>query len=258
MINLIMGDCLDKTNSIPDKSVDAIICDLPYGTTQNKWDSVIDLDKLWAEYNRVIKDNGAIVLFSAQPFTSALISSNYKNYKYTWYWEKTQSVGHLNAYKQPMRKIEEINVFYKKQCTYNYQLKDKPKKDIRPHSKSGLTGNYGKYNNDQSKNRKIPLDKKLPENLITFANEQKTTHPTQKPLLLIEYLVRTYTNENDIILDNTMGSGTTGVACVNTNRKFIGIEMDENYFNIAELRITEALAKKKEKECGDLKMVSLH
>ena len=223
--------------TIEDNSIDAIICDLPYGTTQNKWDSVIPLDKLWIEYKRVIKDNGAIVLFSAQPFTSALISSNYKNYKYSWYWEKTQSVGHLNAYKQPMRKVEEINVFYKKQCCYNYQLKDKPKKDIRPHSKSGLTDNYGKYNNDQSKNRRIPLDKKLPDNLITFANEQKTTHPTQKPVKLLEYLIKTYTNEGETVLDNTMGSGTTMVACENLNRNGIGIEKEEKYFKIAEQRL---------------------
>ena len=223
--------------TIEDNSIDAIICDLPYGTTQNKWDSVIPLDKLWIEYKRVIKDNGAIVLFSAQPFTSALISSNYKNYKYSWYWEKTQSVGHLNAYKQPMRKVEEINVFYKKQCCYNYQLKDKPKKDIRPHSKSGLTDNYGKYNNDQSKNRRIPLDKKLPDNLITFANEQKTTHPTQKPVKLLEYLIKTYTNEGETVLDNTMDSGTTMVACENLNRNGIGIEKEEKYFKIAEQRL---------------------
>tara|TARA_R110000772_G_scaffold267442_1_gene391572 strand:+ start:64 stop:783 length:720 start_codon:yes stop_codon:yes gene_type:complete len=239
-MNLMLGDCLERMKEIKSGSVDAIICDLPYGTTQNKWDSVIDLDNLWFEYNRIIKNNGAIVLFSAQPFTSVLVSSNYKYYKYTWYWEKTQSVGHLNAYKQPMRKIEEINIFYRKQCTYNYQLKDKPLKDIRPHSKSGSTGNYGRYNNYQSKNRKIPLDKKLPENLITFANEQKTTHPTQKPVALMEYLIKTYTNESETILDNTMGSGSTGVAAKNLNRKFIGIEMDEGYFNIAQDRINNS------------------
>lgn len=237
---IYLGDCLELIpKHVEDKSIDMIFCDLPYGTTQNKWDSVIDLDKLWTEYKRVIKDNGAIVLFSAQPFTSTVISSNYKNYKYSWYWEKTQSVGHLNAYKQPMRKVEELNVFYKKQCCYNYQIKDKPIKDIRPHSKSGLTGNYGKYNNDQSKNRKIPLDKKLPENLITFANEQKTTHPTQKPIELIEYMIKTYTNESDLILDNTCGSGTTGRGAKNLNRDYIMMEMDEAYYDIANKRLED-------------------
>jgi len=235
---IYLGDCLElMPKHLEDKSIDMIFCDLPYGTTQCKWDSVIDLDKLWSEYNRVIKDNGAIVLFSAQPFTSNLISSNYKNYKYSWYWEKTQSVGHLNAYKQPMRKVEEVNVFYKKQCCYNYQLKDKPKKDIRPHSKSGLTDNYGQYDNDQSKNRKIPLDKKLPENLITFANEQKTIHPTQKPLSLIEYMIKTYTNEGDLILDNTCGSGTTGLGAKNLNRNYIMMEQDPKYYEIACKRV---------------------
>ena len=234
---IIQGDCLEKMKLIPDGSIDMILADLPYGTTQNKWDSVIDLNLLWREYRRIIKERGAIVLFSAQPFTSALISSNYRNYKYTWYWEKTQSVGHLNAYKQPMRKIEEINVFYKKQCNYNYQLRDKPKEDIRPHSKSGLTGNYGKYNSDQSKNRKIPLDKKLPENLITFANEQKTIHPTQKPLALFEYLIKTYTNEGDVVLDNVAGSGTTGEACINLNRDFILIEKELNYYQVIKERV---------------------
>ena len=237
---IYLGDCLElMPKHIEDKSIDMILCDLPYGTTQNKWDSVIPLDKLWSEYKRVIKDNGAIVLFSAQPFSSALISSNYKNYKYSWYWKKTQSVGHLNAYKQPMRKIEELNVFYKKQCCYNYQLKDKPTKDIRPHSKSGLTGNYGKYNNDQSKNRKIPLDKKLPENLITFANEQKTTHPTQKPIELLEYMIKTYTNEGDLILDNTCGSGTTGRGAKNLNRNYIMMEQDPKYYEIACKRLQD-------------------
>jgi site-specific DNA-methyltransferase (adenine-specific) len=242
MLNkIIHGDCLQVMKDIPDKSVDCICCDLPYGITQNKWDSVIPLHELWIEYKRIIKENGAIVLFSQQPFTSALISSNYKNYKYSWYWEKTQSVGHLNAYKQPMRKIEEINIFYKKQSTYNYQLTDKPKKDIRPHSKSGGTNNYGCYNNNQEKNRKIPIDKKLPENLLTFANAQKTVHPTEKPISLLEYLIRTYTNTNELVVDNCIGSGTTSVACINTNRNFIGIEKEKKYVDIANKRISDAI-----------------
>ena len=239
MNRLYKGDCLVEMQRIESGSIDAIITDPPYGTTACKWDSVIDFDLMWEQLNRIIKPNGAIVLFSAQPFTSALIGSNYKNYKYSWYWEKTQSVGHLNAYKQPMRKVEELNVFYKKQCCYNYQLKDKPKKDIRPHSKSGLTGNYGEYNNDQSKNRKIPLDKKLPENLITFSNEQKTTHPTQKPLSLIEYMIKTYTNEGDLILDNTCGSGTTGRGAKNLNRDYIMMEMNKEYYEIACKRLED-------------------
>ena len=228
---LMFGDCLERMKEIPDGSVDMILCDLPYGTTQNKWDSIIPFELLWGHYNRICK--GAIVLTAAQPFTSALIMSNVKNFKYQWVWVKTQARGHLNAYKMPMRKHEDVLVFYNKQPTYNPQITKKDKNNIRPHSKSGGTDNYGNFNADQSKNRKIGIDEKMPDSILVFANAQKTVHPTQKPVALMEYLVRTYTNEGDTVLDNTMGSGTTGAACKNTKRKFIGIEMDPTYYGIA-------------------------
>ncbi|MCP4991716.1 MAG: site-specific DNA-methyltransferase [Colwellia sp.] len=218
--------------------VDSIICDPPYGTTACKWDSVIPFNEMWQRLNKLIKPNGAIVLFGSEPFSSALRMSNIKNFKYDWIWEKSQSRGHLNAYNRPMVKHELISVFNVK--SYNYQLTDKPLKNIRPHSKSGKTESLGKYNDCQKRNRRIPLDKKLPESILKFTNAQKTVHPTQKPIALMEYLIRTYTNENELVLDFTMGSGTTGVACKNLNRDFIGIEKVDEYFEIAEKRINES------------------
>lgn len=226
---LMFGDCLERMKEIPDDSVDMVLCDLPYGTTQNKWDSIIPFEELWEQYNRVCC--GAIVLTAAQPFTSALIMSNVRDFKYQWVWEKTQAVGHLNAWKQPMRKHEDVCVFYKKQPTYNPQITDKPKENIRPQtSRTKPTDNYGAHGLDVFK---CPPDKSMPSSLLKFANAQKTVHPTQKPVALMEYLIKTYTNEGDTVLDNCMGSGTTGVACRNTNHKFIGIEMDPTYYGIA-------------------------
>lgn len=237
-IDLQYGDCLGLMKDVRDQSIDLILCDLPYGTTQNKWDSVIPFADLWAAYNRICR--GAIVLTAAQPFTSALIMSNVDNFKYQWVWVKTQSRGHLNAYKMPMRKHEDVCVFYCKQPTYNPQITKKATKDIRKHSKSGPTDNYSNFDGDQSKNRKIAIDEKLPEDVIVFANQQRGVHPTQKPVALMEYLIKTYTNEGDTVLDNCMGSGTTGVACVNTGRNFIGMEQEFKYFRIARQRIKEA------------------
>lgn len=232
-VKLIHGDCLEVMKSIPDGSIDLILCDLPYGTTQNKWDSIIPFGLLWAHYNRICK--GAIVLTAAQPFTSALIMSNVKNFKYQWVWEKTQAVGHLNAWRQPMRKHEDICVFYRKQPTYNPQITDKPKENIRPQTgRTKTTSNYGEHGLDVFK---CPSDKSMPSSILKFSNAQKTEHPTQKPVALMEYLIKTYTNEGDIVLDNCMGSGTTGVACINTGRRFIGIEKDDKYFEIAKKRI---------------------
>jgi len=227
------GDCLEVMQAIPDKSVDMILCDLPYGTTQNKWDSVINLSQMWNEYKRVC--NGSILLFGVEPFSSKLRMSNLTDFKYDWIWCKTQSRGHLNAYKRPMVKHEIVSVFIG--VNYSPILSDKPLKDIRPHSKSGATSSYGAYNQDQSKNRKVPIDKKLPESVLVFSNAQNTVHPTQKPVALFEYLIRTYTNEGDTVLDNCIGSGTTAIACINTNRNFIGIEKEEKYCRIAEERI---------------------
>lgn len=233
---IYLGDCLElMPKHIEDKSIDMIFCDLPYGTTQNKWDSVIPLDKLWSEYKRVIKDNGAIVLFSAQPFTSALIMSNPKLFKYDWTWQKPKGTGHLNAKKQPMRDKEDICVFYKKQCTYNPQMtKGEPYKE-----KSGWKGTEGyegygvdkRLGNDNNGFR-------YPKQVQQFGVvERGTLHPTQKPLSLIEYMISTYTNEGNLILDNTCGSGTTGLGAKNLKRNFIMMEQDPKYYEIACKRV---------------------
>jgi len=237
---LLLGDCLERMKEIPDGSVDMVLVDLPYGTTQNKWDSVIPFDNLWKEYYRVCKENAAIVMFAAQPFTSLLVASNIKDFKYDWVWQKPKGTGHLNAKKQPMRDKEDVLVFYRKQPTYNPQMtegtpyKDKAGKDHS--SNSSMTGSYGSYTNFRNDNNGL----RYPKQVIKFrVVERNTVHPTQKPVDLLEYLVKTYTNGGDVVLDNTMGSGSTGVACLNTNRKFIGIEMDEGYFEIAKKRIEE-------------------
>lgn len=248
-MKLINGDCLIEMQNIPDGSIDAIICDLPYGTTACKWDEIIPFKPLWKQYNRVIKDNGAIVLFSAQPFTSALISSNYKMFKYSWTWDKSRASGFLNAKKQPLRVTEDVCVFYKKQCTYNPILIDRDKKNIRntdyKPNKEGVK-TYGKTRKDFKYNegREIPIDKGYPKNLLHIKtvgtnSKNKRLHSAQKPLELLEYLIKTYSNEDDLILDNTMGSGTTMVACQNTNRNGIGIELDKTYFDIAKKRVKE-------------------
>jgi site-specific DNA-methyltransferase (adenine-specific) len=232
---LFCGDCLEVMPKLADKSIDMIFCDLPYGTTQCKWDSIIDLSKLWSEYERVIKDNGAIVLFSAQPFTSALVMSNPKLFKYDWTWQKPKGTGHLNAKKQPMRDKEDICVFYKKQCTYNPQMTEgMPYKE-----KSGWKGTegYEGYGVDKrlgNDNNGVRYPKQVQQFGVV---ERGTLHPTQKPLALIEYMIKTYTNEGDLVLDNCAGSGTTAIACIKTNRKYILIEKDKKYCKIAKERI---------------------
>ena len=224
---------------IPDNSVDMILCDLPYGTTDCRWDSVIPFDELWAQYNRVTKKNAAIVLFAAQPFTTKLIHSNLKDYKYNWYWVKNYATGHCYAKFQPMRKIEDICVFYKKYPIYNPQGLKKLEKPI-------IKINRKKYKKDlvydmSEKMHKIECTN-YPKNILEFNRDKEKFHPTQKPVRLLEYLIKTYTNENETVLDNCMGSGSTGAACINTNRNFIGIELDDGYFKIATERIGNALA----------------
>lgn len=237
-IQLYQGDCLEKMKEIPDGSIDLVLTDPPYGTTACKWDSVIDLEKMWKELKRVIKPNSAIVLFAAQPYTSVLIASNLKMYKYNWVWKKSQAVGHLNAWRQPMRNTEDVCVFYAKQCLYIPELKDKPMVNQRPvTTRTKTSDNYGNHKLDV---HRCPPDKTMPATILEFNNAQGTLHPTQKPVDLMEYLIKTYSNEGDVVLDFTLGSGTTGVACVNTNRKFIGIEKDEGYFKIAQDRIQAA------------------
>ena len=234
MIQLIKGDCLVEMQNIPDKSIDAIICDLPYGTTQCKWDTIIPFDKLWAQYKRIIKDNGAIVLFGSQPFTSALVMSNTKWFKYEIIWNKKRPSNPMLAKKQMLKVHENIIIFSNGTCNYFPQglLKtDKPRGGQNP-SKTEL--GFGK----SAKEKYVQEFYNYPKSIQEFGTDNsKNVHPAQKSLNLIEMLVKTYTNEGDIILDNCMGSGTTGVACKNLNRNFIGIEMDDKYFEIAKNRI---------------------
>jgi len=246
-IELIQGDCLEKMKDIPDKSIDMILCDLPYGTTACKWDSIIPFDKLWEQYERIIKDNGAIVLFGSQPFTTVLINSNLKHFKYNWYWNKTKPSGHLNVKKQPMRAVEEICVFYRSQCTYNPQgLTYGEFNNNRPSRENKIDG---EYTFGKEKNFGISNAKGYPKNILEYSNSNNNLlHPTQKPVPLFEYLIKTYTNEGETVLDNCMGSGTTAIACINTNRNFIGFELDKHYYDIAKERIQKALAEKAEGE----------
>lgn len=247
------GDCLDLMKDIPDKSVDAIICDLPYGVLNRgnknaKWDKMLPLDKLWVQYCRLIKDNGAIVLFAQGMFTAQLMRSNPKMWRYNLIWQKGgRCSGFLNAKRQPLREHEDICVFYKKQPTYNPQMVK-----CLPHQRNHSRGKmekeqtnrcYGKF----GKAVDIITNLKYPKSILNFKRPHPQIHPTEKPVALLEYLIKTYTNDGDTVLDNCMGSGSTGVAAVNTIRKFIGIELDENYFNIAKQRIDEAIKKKSEK-----------
>ena len=250
MIKLYKGDCLIEMDKIADKSIDMILCDLPYGTTACKWDTIIPFDKLWEQYKRIIKSNGVIALTATQPFASLLITSNLKLFKQELIWDKIMPVGHLIAGKRIMSVHENILLFYAKQPTFNRQFTERKQEDIR----KNIVSNYNKLINTS----KTELVKNTPE--TRFAEGYDNTkvnpksiisitkrmahkdrlHPTQKPVALFEYLIKTYTNENDIVLDNCMGSGTTGVACKNTNRKFIGIEKDEKYFEIAKNRINDS------------------
>lgn len=229
---IICGDCIEVMQSIPDKSVDMILCDLPYGTTQNKWDSVIPFQPLWEQYKRVCR--GAIVLTAQAPFDKKLYISNERMFKYEFIWEKTQAVGHLNAWKRPMSAHEHILVFCDGAAPYFPILTDKPIENIRP--TTARTKKSDCYGNHKLDVHKCPPDKTMPKSVLKFANAQNTVHPTQKPVALFEYLIRTYTNEGDTVLDNCIGSGTTAIACINTGRNYIGIEKEEKYCKIAEER----------------------
>lgn len=231
---LFNDDCLDALKILGDQSVDMVLADLPYGTTQNKWDSVIPLEPLWCEYRRVCK--GAVVLTASQPFTSSLVSSNTSEFKYAWVWEKNAATGHLNAKRMPMKLHEDILVFG--EGVYNPQ-------DLQPFNKKTRRGSNG-TNFGLSGTENFQEWTNYPRSILFFPAEGRAVHPTQKPVALMEYLIRTYTNEGDIVLDNTMGSGTTGVACANTGRRFIGMERDKEhgYFEIAKKRIEEAYAAK--------------
>jgi len=226
-------DCLEGMKYIDDKSIDMILCDLPYGTTACKWDIIIPFDKLWEQYNRIIKDNGAIVLFGSEPFSSKLRMSNLKMYKYDWVWEKEQGTNQLLSKKQPLRKTENITIFYRKQSIYNPQMENgKPYKIERK-----LGGEiYGKEKIIQTTNEGL----RFPTNILKFNRElRERYHPTQKPVALFEYLIKTYTNEGELVLDNCIGSGTTAIACINTNRNYIGFELNKEYYEIAKNRINK-------------------
>jgi len=229
-------DCLEGMKYIDDKSIDMILCDLPYGTTKCKWDIVIPFEPLWEQYERIIKDNGAIVLFGSQPFTSALVMSNLKLFKYEWIWQKTLATNFMLVKKQPAKKHENILVFYKKQPTYNPQMEiGKPYKDKPRKRTVGIHGNAETIkkaiNNEGTR---------YPSSVQLFSNGNNgNVHPTQKPVELCEYLIKTYTNENELVLDNCIGSGTTAIACINTNRNYIGFELDKEYYEIAKNRINK-------------------
>ena len=237
---LMKGDCLERMKEIESGSVDMILTDPPYGTTACKWDSIIPLEPMWEQLKRIIKPNGAIVMTASQPFTSVFTCSNLKMFRYSLVWEKTTATGHLNAKKMFMRAHEDILVFYKKTPTYNPQM-------TRGHKrKTANNVDRGRLQSDVYGNEKgitsYSSTSRYPRSVIkTSTDKQKSKlHPTQKPVALMEYLIKTYTNESETVLDFTMGSGTTGVACKNLNRKFIGIELDQDYFNIAKKRIEEA------------------
>ena len=243
-MKLIHGDCLEEMDRLIKEGVkvDAVITDPPYGTTACKWDSVIPFDEMWERLNKLIKPNGAIVLFGSEPFSSALRMSNIKSYKYDWVWSKNKVTGFLNAKKQPMRKHEIISVFYNKQAVYNPQMKEgcKPVNSYTKHTSDGST--VGKTKKGIKGGG---ATKRYPVSVLEFAvvnqdgtNDGGNFHPTQKPLALMDYLIKTYTNEGDTVLDNTMGSGTTNLACLKLNRKSIGIEKEKQYYDVAVRRLS--------------------
>lgn len=234
--NIYNEDCLEGMKRIPDGSVDMILADLPYGTTRNKWDTVIPLDLLWEQYNRVIKERGAILLTAQTPFDKVLGVSNLENLRYEWIWDKRLPTGHLNAKRMPLKRHENILVFYKKLPVYNPQFTEG-----EPYDKGFALRESENWGKQVAVGGKNSSGKRYPTSLIvkSNANQRGKLHPTQKPVALFEYLIKTYTNEGDTVLDNVMGSGTTAIACLNTNRNFIGFEMDKEYFDIANERINK-------------------
>ena len=246
-IQLYKGDCLEEMDELIERNikVDMVLTDPPYGTTACKWDCVIPFDAMWNRLNKLIKDNGAIVLFGSQPFTSSLISTNFEMFKYEWIWEKSRTVGFLNAKNAPLKKHENICVFSKGKtanCNKNNMIYNPQGLiEINKIKKSVNQTNETVVGNRPSRNKEyVAKYTGYPSSIIRFNNEKKQVHPTQKPVELLEYLIKTYTDEGELVLDFTMGSGSTGVACANTNRRFIGIEKEEKYFSIAKERIEKA------------------
>lgn len=231
MITLYNNDCLKILPTLPDHSVDMVLADLPFGTTRNRWDSIIPMDQLWEQYKRLLKVGGVVALFGDEPFSSKLRLSNPKWYRYDWYWTKNNATGFLNANRMPLKRVETISIFYPKLPLYN------PQKEIGYKPYTSMTGsktkNYGKFKSIKTVND----GSRYPTNVLAFNKVSKTIHPTQKPVDLLEYLIKTYTNEGMTVLDNVMGSGSTGVACKNLNRNFIGIEKDPDYFKLAKERL---------------------
>ena len=258
---LYNGDCLEVMDRLIEEGVkvDCILTDVPYGTTACKWDNIIPFEPMWERINKLIKPNGAVTLFGSEPFSSALRMSNIKNYKYDWKWDKVTGGGHLNAKHRPMQRFEDVIVFSKNKHLYNPQMEELTEEEYKKKiskipkeryriSNSKLTGK--RYDLPLLERNLEDYKKRYPSNILVYSknmkecNNTRRVHPTQKPVDLLEYLIKTYTNENETVLDFTMGSGSTGVACMNTNRKFIGIELDENYFNIAKDRIENSIKNK--------------
>ena len=234
-VKLFKGDCIELLKQIEDESIDLVLADLPYGMTANHWDSVIPMDQLWDHYTRILKVGGVVALFGHEPFSSNLRLSNPKWYRYDWYWIKNRGSGFLNAKRMPLKAVETISIFYPKLPLYNPQMTAGKPYRTKNHS---ISNNWGaSYKIGWITDNK---GSRYPVNAIHFNKIAKTIHPTQKPVDLLEYLIKTYTNEGMTVLDNTMGSGSTGVACVNTNRNFIGMELDADYFKIAKERIKKA------------------
>lgn len=233
---ILKGDCLDLMAKLPDGQIDMILCDLPYGTTRNKWDAVIPFAPLWEQYERIIKPNGAIVLTAAQPFSSALVMSNPKLFKYEWVWEKTIASGQLNVNKQPLRIHEAVLVFYKRQPTYNQQMETG-----NPYSIKRKVTFEGPGYNKQKDSAKENTGYRHPKSILTVPNPRvKGGHPTQKPVELFKYMIKTYTNQGEVVLDNCIGGGTTAIAAIETNRQFIGMELDAKYVRMSRKAVREA------------------
>jgi DNA modification methylase len=245
--SLILGDCLEVMKKIESNSIQLILCDLPYGTTRCSWDTIIPFEPLWKEYNRILKDNGAIVLNASQPFTTKLINSNIEMFKYEWIWEKTQATGHLDAKNRPMKAHENVCVFYNKQPIYNFQKTyGHSRKVVLANHQKKSTKNQAEIYNKCDNFTDYDTTERYPRSVLVFASDKQTEslHPTQKPVALMEYMVKTYTNENDLVLDNCIGSGTTAIACINLNRNFIGIEKLLKFYKISENRIKQKIANK--------------
>lgn len=254
MIELYKGDCLELMKSIPDKSVDMVLCDLPYGTTACKWDDIIPIGELWSQYGRILKEQGVVVLFGSEPFSSRLRASNFDWYKYDWIWCKTRKTGFVHAKNQPLKQHENISVFSPAPMGHESRLGEKrmpynPQGLVKEtRTRTNLLSRFGSTVGKRPSHKDTITSEfaNYPTSLLSFKSTASNNHPTEKPVALLEYLIKTYTNPGQIVLDNTMGSGSTGVACVNTGRDFIGIELDDKYFSIAQKRIQQAETDKAE------------